>query len=162
MEMGHVFKLGTLYSEVMGVHYLGEDGERRPAVMGCYGIGVERLLAAVIEANHDANGIVWPASVAPFAVHVVVLNGDQPQVVEALEAVEGRLRQAGVDVLVDDRDESAGIKFKDADLLGAPVRLTISPRALERGGIEVRRRRSGETAVVALDALIAAVGDGLG
>ncbi len=151
MEMGHVFKLGTIYSEAMGVHYLDEGGERHPAVMGCYGIGVERMLAAVIEANHDKDGIIWPASVAPFDVHLVGLNLDQAPVAAALDSLERRLEASGLDVLVDDRTDSAGIKFKDADLLGMPVRVTVSPRALERGGAELRVRASGETSVVALE-----------
>jgi prolyl-tRNA synthetase len=153
MEMGHVFKLGTIYSEAIGVHYLDESGERHPCVMGCYGIGVERMLAAVIEANHDDNGITWPPEVSPFDVHVVVLNPDQPAVVQALSQVEDRLGQERLSLLVDDREDSAGIKFKDADLLGMPVRITISPRALEKGGVELRDRRSGETRVVPLESV---------
>jgi len=157
MEMGHVFKLGTLYSESIGVYYLDEDGERRPAVMGCYGIGVERMLAAVLEEHHDENGITWPAEVAPYDVHVVALNLDQPAVQEALAELERSLEAAGLDVLVDDRDDSAGIKFKDADLLGMPVRLTVSPRSLERGGVELRRRKTGETEVVGLGEVVGQV-----
>jgi prolyl-tRNA synthetase len=150
MEMGHVFKLGTLYSESIGVHYLDESGERKPCVMGCYGIGVERMLAAIIEANHDANGIIWPAAVAPFDAHLVVLNGDQPGVEAALAELEVAFRAAKLDVLIDDRPDSAGIKFKDADLLGMPVRMTVGPRSLEKGGVEVRDRRSGETTIIAV------------
>ena len=154
MEMGHVFKLGTIYSEAMGVYYLDEAGERKPAVMGCYGIGVERMLAAVIEANHDANGITWPAEVAPYAVHVVGLNLDQAAVEESLNEVERLLDGAGLPVLVDDRADSAGSKFKDADLLGMPARVTVSPRALEKGGVELRDRRSGATEVVPMAELV--------
>ncbi|WP_343384564.1 proline--tRNA ligase [Candidatus Amarobacter glycogenicus] len=150
MEMGHVFKLGTLYSESIGVNYLDESGERHPCVMGCYGIGVERMVAAIIEANHDANGIIWPATVAPYDVHVVVLNGDQEAVATALDELEADLARANLTALVDDRPDSAGIKFKDADLIGIPVRFTLGPRSLEKGGIEVRDRRTGETGVVAL------------
>ncbi len=153
MEMGHVFKLGTIYSEAIGVHYLDESGERKPCVMGCYGIGVERMLAAVIEANHDDNGITWPAEVSPYDVHIVALNLDQPAVIEALGQLEQRLAEERLSLLIDDREDSAGIKFKDADLLGMPVRITVSPRALEKGGVELRDRRSGETRVVALDAV---------
>ncbi|HEX6030425.1 MAG TPA: proline--tRNA ligase [Tepidiformaceae bacterium] len=149
IEMGHVFKLGTMYSEAFDVDYLDEQGERHPCVMGCYGIGLERLLAACIEANHDENGIMWPAQVAPYDVHVVALNLDQEAVQSALEGLERELEAAGLSALVDDRDESAGIKFKDADLLGIPWRVTVSPRALEKGGVELRNRRSGETGVVA-------------
>ena len=153
IEMGHVFKLGTVYSEAFGVHYIDEQGERQPAVMGCYGIGVERMLAAVIEANHDASGITWPAEVAPYDVHVVALNLEQPAVAEALGRVEAAIEEAGLSVLIDDRDDSAGIKFKDADLLGLPVRLTVSPRSLERGGVEVRVRRTAATEIVGIGAV---------
>lgn len=153
IEMGHVFKLGTMYSEKLGVNYLDEAGERHAAVMGCYGIGVERLLAAILEVHHDENGITWPASVAPYDVHVVVLNLDQAAVADALAAVEAALEAEHLSLLVDDRPDSAGIKFKDADLLGMPVRLTIAPRALERGGVELRERRSGASEVVAIGAL---------
>ena len=157
MEMGHVFKLGTVYSEAIGVNYLDEAGERHPAVMGCYGIGVERMLAAIIEANHDANGIIWPASVAPYDVHIVGLNLDQPAVVQAVTTLETALTAAGLTSLFDDRDESAGIKFKDADLIGIPFRITVSPRALEKGGVEIRNRRSGETEVLPISATVARV-----
>ena len=156
IEMGHVFKLGTLYSESMGVEYLDENGERKPVVMGCYGIGVERMLAAIIEAHHDDNGIAWPPEVAPYDVHIVALNLDQPAVAETLENIEGRLKKAGLTALIDDREDSAGIKFKDADLIGIPVRLTISPRALEKGGLELRNRATGETTIVTLDEAVAA------
>ena len=154
MEMGHVFKLGTIYSEAVGVYYLDEAGERRPAVMGSYGIGVERMLAAIIEANHDANGIVWPSEVTPYDVHVVALNLDQEPVTTALAALEAALSAAGLSVLIDDRDDSAGIKFKDADLLGIPVRLTVSPRALEKGGVEVKQRRGGTMEIVAMESVV--------
>ena len=157
MEMGHVFKLGTVYSEAIGVNYLDEAGERHPAVMGCYGIGVERMLAAIIEANHDANGIIWPASVAPYDVHIVGLNLDQPAVLQAVTTLETALTAAGLTCLFDDRDESAGIKFKDADLIGIPFRITVSPRALEKGGVEIRNRRSGETEVLPISATVARV-----
>jgi prolyl-tRNA synthetase len=148
IEMGHVFKLGTMYAEAMDVQYENETGERRHVVLGCYGIGVERLIAACIEANHDDNGITWPAEVAPYDVHIVALNLDQAPVVDTLDRLERDLESAGLSVLVDDRDESAGVKFKDADLLGIPWRVTVSPRALERGGVELRNRATGEVQVV--------------
>ena len=154
IEMGHVFKLGTVYSESMGVNYLDESGERRPAVMGCYGIGVERMLAAVIEANHDDNGIIWPTEVAPYDVHIVALNLDQPEVQEAVNSLENACTAAGFTTLIDDRADAAGVKFKDADLIGLPIRVTISPRALAKGGLEVRDRRTGEVEVLDQDAAI--------
>lgn len=155
MEMGHVFKLGTIYSEAIGVYYLDEAGERNPCVMGCYGIGVERMLAAVIEANHDDNGITWPPEVSPYDVHVVALNLDQPAVTDALGQLENLLVAERLSVLIDDREDSAGIKFKDADLLGMPVRITVSPRALEKGGVELRDRRTGDMRVVPLETVAA-------
>ena len=154
MELGHVFKLGTSYAEALDVRYLDGEGERHHAVMGCYGIGIDRLLAAVLEANHDEDGIIWPRTLAPFDVHVVVLGGDKPEVEQALAELEATLEAAGLEALVDDRDESPGAKFKDADLLGMPVRLTVSPRALGRGGIELRERTSGESDVVPLDEVV--------
>lgn len=154
IEMGHVFKLGTVYAETMDVHFLDESGERRPVVMGCYGIGLERMIAACVEANHDKDGIVWPPDVAPFAVHIVALNTERPEVNEALGRVETVLEANGLEPLVDDRDESAGIKFKDADLLGMPVRITVSPRSLQQGGVEVRRRRTGESQLVSIEEVV--------
>jgi prolyl-tRNA synthetase len=125
--------------------------------MGCYGIGIERMLSAVIEANHDENGITWPAAVAPYDVHVVALNQDQSEVAAAIEEVEAMLEQATLTALIDDRDDAAGVKFKDADLIGIPVRITVSPRALAKGGLEIRDRRSGETDVVAMGELLSRV-----
>lgn len=154
IEMGHVFKLGTMYSEAIGVNYLDESGERRPVVMGCYGIGVERILAAAIEANHDANGIIWPPEIAPYNVHIVALSLDQEAVATALAELEAALTAAHLSVLIDDRDDSAGIKFKDADLLGIPLRITVSPRALEKGGVEVRPRRTGEMEIIPVAAVV--------
>jgi prolyl-tRNA synthetase len=154
IEMGHVFKLGTMYAETMDVRYLDRAGERQDTVMGCYGIGVERMLAAVIEANHDKDGIIWPKDVAPFDVHIVALDFEELAVARTLEQVESALASAGITALVDDREDSPGIKFKDADLLGMPVRLTIGPRALAKGGVELRIRSSGETEIVAVDALV--------
>ncbi len=154
MELGHVFKLGSTYAEALDVRYLDGEGERHHAVMGCYGIGVDRLLAAILEANHDEDGIIWPATLAPFDVHVVVLGGDKPEVAEALGELETALEAAGLEALVDDRDESPGAKFKDADLLGMPVRLTVSPRALGQGGIELQVRASGERVVVPLGEVV--------
>ena len=140
IEMGHVFKLGTVYSERMNATYLDAEGQTKPLVMGCYGIGVGRILAACIESNHDDRGILWPAELAPYQVHLVALNMDKPGVTEQADELYRGLQGAGVRVLFDDRGESAGVKFNDADLLGMPVRVTVSPRSLERGGVEVKRR----------------------
>jgi len=158
IEMGHVFKLGTMYSEAMDVRYLDRAGERHDTVMGCYGIGVERMLAAVIEANHDKDGIIWPKDVAPFDLHIVALDLHELAVSRALQEVEDALAGAGITALVDDRDDSPGIKFKDADLLGMPVRLTVGPRALSRGGIELRARRTSESEIVPIESLVGRLG----
>jgi prolyl-tRNA synthetase len=140
IEMGHIFKLGTVYTEKMGATYLDDEGKSHPMIMGCYGIGVGRLLAAVVEANHDEHGIVWPAELTPFDVQLVALNLDKPGVREAAEELFQKLQAAGVRVLYDDREESAGVKFTDADLLGMPWRITVSPRTLDRGALELKRR----------------------
>jgi prolyl-tRNA synthetase len=161
LEMGHVFKLGTVYTEKLGADYLDEKGESHPCVMGCYGIGVTRLLAAVIEANHDERGIVWPASVAPFPVQIVALNITREEVREAADRLFTDLRAAGIEALYDDRDEAAGVKFNDADLLGMPVRLTVSPRTLQQNAVEFQLRASGEREQVPFDQVVARVRDAL-
>jgi prolyl-tRNA synthetase len=157
IEMGHVFKLGTVYSDKLGATYLDAEGKARPVVMGCYGIGVERLLATVIEANHDEKGIIWPASVAPYQVHLVALNIEDAAVREAAEKLYDDLRAAGVDVLYDDREESPGVKFNDADLLGMPLRVTVSRRTLEKQSIELKGRREKESSLVPLADAVAAM-----
>jgi prolyl-tRNA synthetase len=157
IEMGHIFKLGTLYSEKMGAQFLDAEGNMLPCIMGCYGIGVDRLLAAAIEANHDENGIIWPKEIAPYLVHLVALNLDRAEVREAAEQTYDSLRSAGIQILFDDRDEAAGVKFKDADLLGIPLRLTVSPRTLERKAVEARVRRSGEQSDLPLNDVVAGV-----
>jgi prolyl-tRNA synthetase len=155
--MGHIFKLGTVYSDKLGATFLDSVGKARPVVMGCYGIGVERLLATVIEANHDDKGIIWPASVAPYQAHLVALNVETPAVHDAAEKLYADLLAAGVEVLYDDREESPGVKFNDADLLGMPLRVTVSPRTLEKDSVELKPRREPETSLVALDAAVAGV-----
>ena len=149
IEMGHIFKLGTVYSEKMGATFLDADGREQPAIMGCYGIGTSRLLQCVIEANHDERGIVWPASVAPYQVHIVGLGLDRPEVAARALSLYDSLQRAGIDALYDDRTEpTAGVKFNDADLIGLPVRVTVSPRSLEKGAVEVKRRAGGEVEMV--------------
>jgi prolyl-tRNA synthetase len=162
IEMGQVFKLGTKYSEDMGALFLDSEGKQRPAVMGSYGIGVERLLAAVIEEHHDENGIVWPAELAPFQVHMVAIQPERPDVSEAAERLYEELRAAGVRVLYDDRDESPGVKFKDADLLGMPLRVTVSPRNLDQGRVEVKGRTEAGSRLVALDRAAEEIGESIG
>jgi prolyl-tRNA synthetase len=147
IEMGHIFKLGTFYSEPMGASFLDRDGQSRPVIMGCYGIGIGRLL---VEANHDERGIVWPDELAPYRVHLVALNLDRNEVRAAAEDLSRALTEAGVPVLFDDREESAGVKFNDADLLGMPWRVTVSPRTLERQGVELKHRTAKESDLIPL------------
>jgi prolyl-tRNA synthetase len=158
MEMGHVFKLGTVYTERLAATYTDEAGDSKPAVMGCYGIGVGRVFAGAIEANHDERGIIWPPELTPYDVHLVGLGFDKPGVRESAEQVYQQLVDAGIDVLYDDREDgSAGVKFNDADLLGMPVRVTVSPRSIENGGAEVKRRTVKESEIVALAGVAGAV-----
>jgi len=143
IEVGHVFKLGTKYSEAMSAAFLDESGSERPMVMGCYGFGVTRTVAAAIEQHHDADGIRWPRALAPFDVLVVPLSGTHPESLAVAEALYDGLRQAGVAVLLDDRDLRPGAKFKDADLVGIPTRVTIGERGLGEDKLEIRDRRTG-------------------
>jgi prolyl-tRNA synthetase len=148
IEVGNIFKLGTDFSVPMGATYLGEDGERRPIVMGSYGIGVGRNVACIVEAHHDEKGIAWPESVAPYPAHLVTVSaGKDARVAEEAEGLCARLAEAGVEILYDDRDESPGVKFTDAELMGMPRILTISPRSLAAGGVEVTIRATGERSV---------------
>jgi len=144
IEVGHVFKLGTKYSEALGARVLDAEGKERTLVMGCYGIGVGRSVAAAIEQNHDDNGIIWPLPIAPFQVLVCMLNPKDDAVREASEKLYAELQELGVEVLLDDRDERPGSKFKDADLIGLPLRITVGARGLEKGAVELQDRRSGE------------------
>src|SRR5262245_41464415 len=148
IEVGQVFYLGTKYSRSMGATFLGADGQERPIEMGCYGIGVTRTVAAAIEQHHDDAGIVWPAPLAPFGAHVVPVNLGDATLRGTAERLAGELDGAGVDALLDDRDERPGVKFKDADLIGLPVRVTVGPRALARGCVEVKERASAEVTEV--------------
>lgn len=151
IEVGNIFQLGSRYSLPMHANFTDNCGVRRPLVMGCYGIGISRMLACVIEANHDAAGMVWPESVAPFATHLVTV-GASSDVIAVAERVYAALADQ---VLWDDRDVSAGRKFQDADLLGMPKRLTISPRSLAAGGIELRSRRTGTVQIVPVQDVVA-------
>ena len=148
IEVGNIFKLGTDFAIPMGATYLGEDGERHPIVMGSYGIGLGRAVACIVEAHHDEKGIAWPEAVAPYAAHIVTVGAARdPAVVEAAEGLYARLADAGIEVLYDDRNESPGVKFTDAELLGMPRIVTISPRSLAAGGAEVTVRATGERSV---------------
>jgi prolyl-tRNA synthetase len=149
IEIGNIFKLGTKYSVPLGALYLDEQGQERPIVMGSYGIGPARIAAAAIEQNFDRDGMIWPESLAPFQVHLLVVNAKDAKMAGVAEQVYGALAAAGLEVLYDDRDERPGVKFKDADLLGFPLRVTVGSRALKEGVVEVRRRRTGEVSAVA-------------
>jgi prolyl-tRNA synthetase len=148
IEVGNIFKLGTDFTDKLGATYLAEDGSRHLIVMGSYGIGLGRSLACIVEEHHDDKGIAWPAAAAPYAAHLVAIGaGRDPAVGEAAESLYQRLTDAGVEILYDDRDESPGVKLTDAELLGMPRILTISPRSLAAGGMEVTERASGERSV---------------
>ena len=149
IEVGHIFKLETKYSAPLGATFLDEDGSEKPLVMGSYGIGPGRIIAAAVEQHHDENGIVWPRSLAPYDVHVVALPGAEQQAEEAARALD----EAGAEVLLDDRDARAGEKFADADLLGLPLRVTVGKKTLEDGAVDVRDRATGEERRVALGEL---------
>jgi prolyl-tRNA synthetase len=159
IEVGNIFKLGTKYTEALGSTYLGEDGQEHPVVMGSYGIGVGRNLACIVEAHHDEKGIVWPASVAPYAAHLVTVSANRdPRVTEIAEDLHAHSIAAGNEILFDDRDESPGVKFTDAELLGMPWIFTVSPRSLTAGGIEVVERATGERSVKSVDEVKALIG----
>ncbi len=153
IEVGHVFKLGTKYSDAMDATVLNDKGQSQPLVMGCYGIGVGRTVAAAIEQNHDENGMMLPMPLAPFQVLVSMLNPKDDTVREAAEKIYEELLAAGVEVLLDDRDERPGIKFKDADLIGIPLRVTVGARTLKEGNVELKQRATGEQDMVALDVI---------
>ena len=151
IEVGHVFKLGTKYSKAMKATYLDKDGQEKYMVMGCYGIGVGRTVASVIEQNRDEKGIIWPMSVAPYHVIIVPVNINDPELSKAAEALYGELRKKGVEVILDDRDDRAGVKFNDADLIGIPIRVTLGPRRLAEGEAEVMFRKEGKAKAMKLD-----------
>ncbi len=140
IELGHVFQLGTKYSESLGALYLDENGKQQPMIMGCYGIGVSRLIAAIIEVNNDGKGIMWPMQVAPFDVEILPVQITDNETMNLAEKYYKELTEAGLDVLLDDRDESAGRKFNDADLIGIPLRITIGKRSLANNQVEIKHR----------------------
>jgi prolyl-tRNA synthetase len=151
IEVSQAFKLGTKYSKSMNATFLDEDGKAKPFIMGCYGLGVSRTVAAIIEQHHDDDGIAWPLSVAPFAVEVLAVSMKSEEAVRVAEKLYDDLRAAGVDTLYDDRDDSAGVKFKDADLVGMPLRVTVGDRGLKKGIVEARVRKTGEVTEVPVD-----------
>jgi prolyl-tRNA synthetase len=159
IEVGNIFKLGTRYSTVLGATYLDDQGQPRPIVMGSYGIGPARIVASAIEQRHDADGIVWPWAIAPAQVLVLPVNPKQTAVRETAERLYRDLRAAGFETILDDRDERPGVKFKDADLLGIPIRVTVGALLGREGKVEVRTRRDRQDVAVAPGGVVAAVRD---
>jgi prolyl-tRNA synthetase len=157
VEVGNIFKLGTFYSESMGCAYLDQAGESKPVVMGSYGIGSGRLLASVAEEHHDEQGLIWPITVSPYHVHLVSLG----EASDEAEKVYRKLVEAGMEILFDDREESPGVKFNDADLIGNPLRLTVSDRSIQQGGVELKRRDSDETMILPFEGLLPGVSEAL-
>jgi prolyl-tRNA synthetase len=157
IEVGHVFFLGTKYSAPMGCTFLDADGQEKPMVMGCYGIGVTRIAAAAIEQNHDKDGIVWPTPIAPYEVTLLALQGDDAGLRATADRIYAELGAAGIEVLYDDRDERPGVKFKDADLVGIPWRIALGKKGLAEGVVEVKARRSPEVQKVKIDEAVAFV-----
>jgi len=157
IEVGHIFKLGTKYSKAMNAVYLDEDGKSIEMVMGCYGIGVGRTVAAAIEQSHDKDGIIFPAAIAPFSVIVVPVNTSDEAQMQIAENIYQELIEKGVDVIIDDRDERAGIKFKDADMVGIPVRVTVGKFAVKENIIDIKIRKTGEVKKVAVEEAVSAV-----
>lgn len=147
IEVGHIFKLGTKYSAAQGAQFLDAKGKLQPMVMGCYGIGVSRLVSAIIEQNNDADGIIWPAEITPYKVVILALDSGDKEAMDAAFALYRELKECGVDALLDDRDERAGVKFKDADLLGIPWQAVVGKKGLKDGTLELKIRRSQEKIV---------------
>jgi len=159
IEVGQVFKLYTKYSDALQATYLDENGKERPMVMGCYGIGISRTMAAAIEQNYDENGIIWPAPIAPYQVVVVPISNKDEQQMQLAEVIYNTLTQAGIDTVLDDRNERPGVKFKDADLIGYPLRITVGPKTVQEKLIEVKVRRTGEVQFFAADNYLAPIRD---
>jgi len=155
IEVGHIFKLGTFFSEKLGAMFIDEKGKSHPVIMGCYGIGIGRLLAAAIEQNHDDKGIIWPMPIAPYHIYLCPLYREGTQVSEVAEKLYEELEAAGMEVLFNDRKESPGVKFNDADLLGIPVRVTVSARTLEKDSVELKMRAEKETSLIPVAEIVA-------
>jgi len=157
IEVGHVFKLGTFLSEKLGAFFLDQNGILKPIIMGCYGIGLGRLLAAAVEQNHDDNGIIWPSAIAPYHIYLCPLHLENPEVAKTAEKLYEDLTKENLETLFDDRSESPGVKFNDADLIGIPLRLTLSPRTLQSQSIEVKWRREKQIQLLPLEGLTARI-----
>ena len=151
IEVGQVFKLGTKYSKKLNAKFLGEDDAEKPCLMGCYGIGINRILASAIELGNDKNGIIFPVTIAPFEVLITCVNQDDPDVVKAAEDIYQQLLDKDVDVLLDDRELRGGVKFKDADLLGIPVRITVGQKSVAEGNVEIKLRAESKSQKVPIE-----------
>src|SRR5208282_3867183 len=154
IEVGHVFKLGTKYSKAMKAVYLDKDGQEKIMIMGCYGIGIGRTVAAGIEQNYDENGIVWPMPLAPYHVIITPVNVNEKNIMDAAENLYNSMKTLGIDVIFDDRDERAGVKFKDAELIGIPLRITIGQKNLSQGNVELKIRKTGENKLYSLQEIV--------
>ena len=159
IEVGHIFKLGTIFSEKMGALFLDQEGRQKPVIMGCYGLGVGRILAAAIEQNHDDNGIIWPHALAPYHVYLCTLGKEDSVVSTTAEKLLNDLEKEGIEVLFDDRQESPGVKFNDADLLGIPLRVVISPRTIKSRGVEVKQRSMKESHIFPMEGIVSRLKD---
>jgi prolyl-tRNA synthetase len=151
IEVGHVFKLGTKYSEALNARFLDDQEQLHTIIMGCYGIGVNRIIAALVETSHDDAGIIWPVSLAPFEALVVPLNAADAETMKMAESLHDQLAAAGVEVLLDDRDQRAGVKFKDADLIGIPLRVVLGPRGLKEGKLEIKWRWEAQAEMIGVE-----------
>jgi len=157
IEVGHIFQLGTKYSKIFQANFINQQGNQNPVIMGCYGIGVSRLIPAIIEQNHDENGIIWPWGIAPFEICVLPLEVNNKKIYQAALGIYRNLEKAGFSVLFDDRDERAGVKFKDADLTGIPLQIVLGGKFLKQGKLELKIRRTGERIILAKSRLLAEI-----
>ena len=151
IEVGHTFKLGTKYSESLGAMFLDGKGKERPVIMGCYGIGVNRILASLIETSHDADGIVWPVKLCPCEVAVIPVKKEDKKVSEEAERIYRHLKEAGIDVIIDDREKSPGVKLKDSDLIGFPVQVIVGKKSMDQDKVEIKNRACKESVMVDKD-----------
>jgi len=154
IEVGHVFKLGTKYSKAMKAVFLDKDGQEKVMIMGCYGIGIGRTIAAGIEQNHDENGIIWPMPLAPYQVIITPVNVNEEEVMKAAEGLYKSMLDENIEVIFDDRDERAGVKFKDADLIGIPLRVVVGQKNLVQGKVELKIRKNGESKLYPLQEIV--------
>jgi len=157
IELGHTFKLGTKYSDTLNAMFLNANGSQKPVIMGCYGIGVNRILASVIETSHDKDGIIWPVGLSPYEVVVVPVKKDDKETADEADRIYGELTEAGVDVMLDDREKSPGVKFKDADLVGFPIQVVVGPKSLQQKKVELKNRATGEKELVDKDKVLESV-----